>query len=75
MAVGTSGQRVACCGDCAIKVVNRNGMELEVLVEVGLERKPTIGEFLDRVEWDDKAVGFACSSTDGFLYAHELTDV
>ncbi len=43
-----AGQRVACCGDCAVKVIHRQGMELEVLVEVGLDRKPTIGEFLDK---------------------------
>ena len=24
-----SSQRVACCGDCAVKVVHRNGMEFE----------------------------------------------
>lgn len=95
-----SGQRVACCGDCSVKVVHRTGMEFEVLLEVSLDRKPTIGEFLDKarslhlppppprvhacpcanstvpqVEWDDKATGFACSATDGFLYVHELLGV
>ena len=24
-----SSQRVACCGDCSVKVVHRNGMEFE----------------------------------------------
>ena len=43
-----SGQRVACCGDCSVKVVHRTGMEFEVLLEVSLDRKPTIGEFLDK---------------------------
>jgi len=72
----------------------------QVLLEVSLDRKPTIGEFLDKarslhlppppprvhacpcanstvpqVEWDDKATGFACSATDGFLYVHELLGV
>ena len=70
-----SGQRVACCGDCSVKVVHRTGMEFEVLLEVSLDRKPTIGEFLDKVEWDDTATGFACSATDGFLYVHELLGV
>lgn len=75
MSVAETGQRVACCGDTAVKVINRNNMELEVLVEVPLERKPTIGEFLDYVEWDDKAAGFAVSATDGYLYAYELLGV
>jgi len=69
-----TGQRVACCGDTAVKIVHRTGVELEVHLEVALDRKPTIGEFLDKVEWDDRAAAFACSSTDGYLYVHEILD-
>jgi len=69
-----TGQRVACCGDTAVKIVHRTGVELEVHLEVALDRKPTIGEYLDKVEWDDSAKAFACSSTDGYLYVHELLD-
>jgi len=69
-----TGQRVACCGDTAVKIVHRTGVELEVHLEVALDRKPTIGEFLDKVEWDDSAKAFACSATDGYLYVHELLD-
>jgi len=67
-----SNPKIACCGDCAVKIVHRNGVELEVHAEVPLDRKPTIGEYLEKVEWDDQAQAFACSSTDGYLYVHQL---
>ena len=66
---------MACCGDCSVKIVHRTGVEIEVHAEVPLDRKPTIGEFLDRVEWDDKGQAIACSSTDGYLYVHSVSDV
>jgi len=69
-----TGQRVACCGDTMVKIVHRTGVELEVHLEVQLDRTPTIGNFLDKVEWDDNAKSFACSATDGYLYVHELLD-
>ena len=68
------GQRVACCGDTCVKVIHRNGVELEVHLEVNLDRKPTIGEYLDKVDWDDAAQAMACSATDGFLYVYEIFD-
>ena len=68
------GARVACCGDTQVKIVHRTGVELEVHLEVNLDRKPVIGHFLDKVEWDSQAKAFACSSTDGYLYVHELLD-
>ena len=70
----TTGQRVACCGDTMVKIVHRTGVELEVYLEVTLDRKPVIGHYLDKVEWDDQAKAFACSATDGYLYVHELLD-
>ena len=69
-----TGQRVACCGDTMVKIVHRTGVELEVHLEVQLDRKPVIGHFLDKVDWDYDAKAFACSSTDGYLYVHELLD-
>jgi hypothetical protein len=66
------GQRVACCGDTQVKIVHRTGVELEVYLEVNLDRKPVIGHFLDKVEWDPEAKAFACSATDGNLYVHEI---
>ena len=41
-------------------------------VQVDLDRKPVIGQFLDKVDWDDSAKAFACSATDGNLYVHEV---
>jgi hypothetical protein len=70
----STGQRVACCGDTQVKIVHRTGVELDVHLEVNLDRKPVIGHFLDKVEWDDQAKSFACSATDGYLYVHELMD-
>jgi hypothetical protein len=70
----STGQRVACCGDTMVKVVHRTGVDLEVHLEVNLDRKPVIGHFLDKVEWDEAAKAFACSATDGNLYVHELLD-
>ncbi|KAL1502933.1 hypothetical protein AB1Y20_011004 [Prymnesium parvum] len=70
----STGQRVACCGDTAVKIIHRTGVDLEVHLEVALDRKPKVGEYLDKVEWDDSAKAFACSSTDGYLYVHELLD-
>ena len=67
-------QRVACCGDVQVKVIHRTGVDLEVHLEVQLDRKPTIGEYLDKVEWDDQGRAFAVSATDGYLYVHELLD-
>ena len=49
-------------------------VDLEVHLEVQLDRKPTIGEYLDKVEWDDQGRAFAVSATDGYLYVHELLD-
>jgi len=69
-----TGQRVACCGDTQVKIVHRTGVELEVHLEVDLDRKPVIGHFLDKVDWDDQAKAFACSATDGYLYVHEILD-
>ncbi|KAL3905604.1 MAG: hypothetical protein SGPRY_010857, partial [Prymnesium sp.] len=69
-----TGQRVACCGDTAVKIIHRTGVDLEVHLEVELDRKPMVGEYLDKVEWDDSAKAFACSSTNGYLYVHELLD-
>ena len=66
------GQRVACCGDTQVKIVHRTGVELEVYLEVNLDRKPVIGHFLDKVDWDPEAKAFACSATDGNLYVHEI---
>ena len=37
--------------------------------------EPTIGEYLDKVEWDDQGRAFAVSATDGYLYVHELLPV
>ena len=53
--VASTGQRVACCGDTQVKIVHRTGVELEVHLEVNLDRKPVIGQFLDKVEWDSQA--------------------
>ena len=68
------GQRVACCGDTMVKIVHRTGVELEVHLEVDLDRQAKIGHYLDKVDWDDSAKAFACSATDGFLYVHEILD-
>ena len=38
----STGQR-ACCGDVQVKIVHRTGVELEVHLEVNLDRKPVIG--------------------------------
>merc|ERR1712118_299933 len=54
-------QRIAICGDTGVKIVQRNGMELEVHLEVELERKPTIGEYLDNVQWDVEGRCFTVS--------------
>ena len=35
-------------------------------------RASTHCTIVPQVEWDDKATGFACSATDGYLYVHEL---
>ena len=70
----STGQRVACCGDTMVKIVHRTGVELEVHLEVQLDRTPAIGHFLDKVDWDYDAKAFACSATDGYLYVHELLD-
>lgn len=69
----TSGvSRIACCGDTMIKIVHRDGVELDVHAEIETGRVPTVGEFLDKVLWDDAAVGIACSSTNGHLYVYQL---
>ena len=70
----STGQRVACCGDTMVKIVHRTGVDLEVHLEIALDRKPVIGHFLDKVLWDGQAKAFACSATDGNLYVHEILD-
>ena len=37
-------------------------------------RKNLFYSIPSQVEWDDSAKAFACSSTDGYLYVHELKD-
>ena len=57
-----------------VKIVHRTGVELEVYLEVQLDRKAAIGHFLDKVDWDHEAKAFAVSATDGYLYVHEILD-
>jgi hypothetical protein len=40
--------------------------------QVQLDRKPTIAQCLNSVLWDKEGLAFACSSTDGHLYAHTV---
>ena len=57
-----------------VKIVHRVGVDLEVHLEVPLDRTSTVGQYLDKVDWDDSAKAFACSATDGYVYVHELLD-
>jgi len=66
--------RIATCGDHSLKILQVDQAGLEVLTEVPLGRNFTVGEFLDQVEWDSDGQGLAVSSTDGYLYVHELAE-
>lgn len=44
-----TGQRVACCGDTSVKIIHRKGVDLEVDLEVALDRKRSVGDYLDKV--------------------------
>lgn len=68
----TADLKVACCGDAMVKVIRATGVDLEVYLEVPLERKPTVGQSLDTVKWDHEGKAFACSATDGHLYVHTV---
>mmetsp|Transcript_32326 Transcript_32326/g.80477 ORF Transcript_32326/g.80477 Transcript_32326/m.80477 type:complete len:185 (-) Transcript_32326:273-827(-) len=68
----TTDLKVACCGDAMVKIIRVNGVELEVYLEVPLERKAAVGQCLDSVKWDHEGKAFACSGTDGNLYAHTV---
>lgn len=63
---------VACLGDAMVKIIHRTGVDLVVHTEVPLDRKPSVGDHLAEIEFDDKAEAFACSSTDGYLYVHQI---
>ncbi|KAG8466563.1 hypothetical protein KFE25_007942 [Diacronema lutheri] len=68
----TADLKVACCGDAMVKVIRPSGVDLEVYLEVPLERKATVGQSLECVKWDHEGKAFACSSTDGHLYVHTV---
>ena len=51
--VCANAQRVACCGDTAVKIISRNGMELEMLVEIPLDRKASLMDSMTTVASED----------------------
>lgn len=41
-------------------------------LQINLDRRQKVGEFLDAIQWDHEGRGVACSGTDGHLYVYNI---
>jgi len=67
-------KRIACVGDRGVKVIVREGSELEVLVDHTLEYELTIGNCIDSCRWDAKGNTLVITTTNGHLWCFEFSD-
>ena len=66
--------RIGVCGDNGFKVIVRKGSELEVLADITLEYKLSIGNHLDAFRWSPDGSAVAITATDGYLWWHRITE-
>lgn len=67
--------RIACVGDRGIKVIIRQGQELEVLVDHTLEYELTIGNCIDGCRWDDSGNSLVVTATNGYLWCFDFSAI
>ena len=67
-------KRIACVGDRGVKVIVREGSELEVLVDHTLEYELTIGNCIDSCRWDAKGNTLVITTTNGHLWCFGFSD-
>lgn len=65
-------QRIACVGDKGVKVMVRQGADLEVLIDHTLEYELTVGHCINHCGWDDTGNGLVMTSTDGYLWCFDF---
>jgi len=65
-------KRIACVGDKGVKVVVRDGADLEVLIDHTLEYELSIGHCIDSVRWDESGNALVITATNGYVWAFEL---
>ena len=65
-------KRIACVGDRGLKVITRDGAELEVLVDHTLDYELTIGNCIDNCRWDDIGNHLVITATNGYMWCFEF---
>ena len=75
-------KRIACVGDKGVKVITRKkGIdgkptnELEVLVDHTLDYELSIGNCLETCKWDDSGNTLLITSTDGYVWCFDFSNV
>jgi hypothetical protein len=63
-------KRIAAVGDKGVKVIVRDGGDLEVLVDHTLEYELTIGHCIDSCKWDDKGNALLITAVSARPHAH-----
>lgn len=66
-------QRIACVGDKGVKVIVRDGNELDVLIDHTLEYELAVGHCIDRCQWDDVGNSLVITATNGHLWCFQIT--
>ena len=66
--------RIGVCGDSGFKVITRQSRELEVLADISLEYKLSIGNHLDSLRWSPDGSALAITATDGYVWWYNITD-
>ena len=66
-------KRIAVVGDRGVKVIVRDGTELEVLIDHTLEYELSIGNCIDNCRWDEKGDALVITATNGYLWCFEFS--
>ena len=56
------------------QVITRKSGELEVLADITLEYKLSIGNHLDSLRWSPDGSALAITATDGYVWWYNITD-
>jgi hypothetical protein len=73
IAYAAKAKRMACVGDKSVKVIIREGAELEVLVDHTLEYELSVGNCIDTCHWDDNGNVLVVTATNGYLWCFDFS--
>jgi WD40 repeat protein len=72
VAYSPKSKRIACVGDNGVKIVVREGGDLEVLVDHTLDYELTTGKCLDSCKWDESGTRVVITATNGHLWCYDF---